>query len=165
MNTMLRTRCLPPLSKAGAILALASACAACGVVSPPVAPTAVPAPATAVPVAGVSRPGFDSRPIHTAPVTGDDRREIVLISVSIAPGASSPVHTHPGDCVGTVVDGQIELRITGREPRRVAAGEAFSNPGGTVHQFVNVGDKPVRLLTTLVVEKGKPRTLIQGESR
>ena len=43
------------------------------------------------------------------------------------------------------------------------AGEAFANARGTAHQFVNVGDKPVRLATTLVVDKGQPRTMTQAE--
>ena len=125
------------------------------------APTA--ASGTAVPAAGVSRPGFDSKPILTSPISGDDQKEIVVISVAIAPGGSSPPHTHPGDCVGTVVEGQIELRAVGKDPRQVSAGTAFANPRGTVHQFVNSSDKPARLLTTLVVEKGKPRTVMQTE--
>lgn len=125
-----------------------------------------PAPAasgTPVPAAGVSRPGFDSKPIYTAGVSGDELKEVVMISVAITPGASSPAHTHPGDCVGTVVDGQIELRALGKDARRVQTGEAFGNPRGTVHQFVNVGDKPVRMITTLVVDKGKPRTMMQPD--
>ena len=76
---------------------------------------------------------------------------------------SSPAHTHPGDCVGTVVDGQIELRALGKDVRRVQAGEAFGNTRGTVHQFVNTSDKPVRMVTTLVVVKGKPRTMMQPD--
>ena len=111
----------------------------------------------------MSRPGFDSKPIYTAGVSGDEQKEVVMISVAIAPGASSPPHTHPGDCVGTVVDGQIELRALGKDVRRVQAGEAFGNTRGTVHQFVNIGDKPVRMVTTLVVDKGKPRTMMQPD--
>lgn len=146
-----------------ATVALLAGCAA-----PVSAQTAAPAaasPGTAVPATGVSRPGFDSKPILTSPISGDEQKEIVVIAVAIAPGGSSPVHTHPGDCVGTVVEGQIELRAVGKDPRQVAAGTAFANPRGTVHQFVNASDKPARLLTTLVVEKGKPRTLIQDEPK
>jgi quercetin dioxygenase-like cupin family protein len=128
------------------------------------APAASVAPSgTPVPAAGVSRPGFDSKPIHVAALSDDEHKEVVMISVAIAPGGSSPAHTHPGDCVGTVVDGQIELRALGKDPRRVQAGDAFGNPRGTVHQFVNVGDKPVRMITTLVVDKGKPRTMMQPD--
>lgn len=148
-------------------VAAASVAFVAGCTSPVVAQTGAAAPAggAPVPAAGVSRPGFESKPILTSPISGDDQKEIVVISVAIAPGASSPVHTHPGDCVGTVVEGQIELRATGKDTRQVSAGTAFANPKGTVHQFVNTGDKPARLLTTLVVEKGKPRTIMQAETK
>jgi quercetin dioxygenase-like cupin family protein len=103
-------------------------------------------------------PGFASKPIHTSPITGDDAKEIVVISVSIEPGGYSPPHTHPGECAGVVIEGTVDLVAEGKDVRRVAAGEAFSNTRGTVHQFRNSGDKPVRMATTLVVDKGKPRT-------
>jgi quercetin dioxygenase-like cupin family protein len=103
--------------------------------------------------------GFKSQPILVSPITGIDDRELVLISVTLEPGASSPVHWHPGDCYATVIEGMIEVRFEGKEPRRLSAGEVQASLGKPVHQFVNVGDKPARLLTTLVVEKGKPRTV------
>ena len=103
--------------------------------------------------------GFKSQPILVSPITGIDDKELVLISVTLEPGASSPVHWHPGDCYATVIEGTIEVRFEGKEPRRLSAGEVQASLGKPVHQFVNVGDKPARLLTTLVVEKGKPRTV------
>lgn len=102
-------------------------------------------------------PLYASRPIIAAPVTGDDRKEMVLLSVAIQPAGAVPMHTHPGDCVGTVVDGAVELLVEGQPPRRVAAGEAYANPRGTVHGFRNVGDAAARLLNSLVVDKGVPR--------
>jgi len=90
-------------------------------------------------------PGFVSKPVLVSPITGDETKEIVVIAVTIAPGASSPAHTHPGDCIVTVSEGAVELRIEGKEPRRLAAGDAFVNPSGPVHQFTNVGATPAHL--------------------
>jgi quercetin dioxygenase-like cupin family protein len=100
---------------------------------------------------------YASRPIIAAPVTGDDKKEMVLLSVSIQPTGAVPMHTHPGDCVGSVVEGTVELLVEGQPPRRVVAGEAYSNLRGTVHGFRNIGDAPARLLNSLVVDKGAPR--------
>lgn len=100
---------------------------------------------------------FVSQPILAAPVTGDDKKEMVLMSVSIQPAGAVPMHTHPGDCVGTVVEGTVELLVEGQSPRRVASGEAYSNPRGVVHGFRNVGDTQAKLLNSLVVDKGAPR--------
>ncbi len=123
-----------------------------------------PAPASAA--AGTTAPGFVSRPIAFAPISGDDTKEAVLITATLAAGAATPVHTHPGDCIGTVVEGAIEMRIAGQPPKRYVAGEAYSSPRGTVHQLANVGEGPARFLNTLIVDKGKPRIQPQaGEAR
>ena len=103
-------------------------------------------------------PSFSSKPIHVSPITGDDKKELVLISVSIVPGGSVPMHTHPGDCIGSVVEGTVELLVDGQPPRRVSAGDAYNNLRGTVHGFRNVGDGQARLLNNLAADKGAPRT-------
>lgn len=108
-----------------------------------------PAPAT---------PSFSSKPVHVSPITGDDKKELVLNSVSIVPGGAVPMHTHPGDCLGSVIEGTVELLVDGQPPRRVPVGEAYNNLRGTVHGFRNVGDGQARLLNNLVVDKGVPRT-------
>jgi quercetin dioxygenase-like cupin family protein len=102
-------------------------------------------------------PAFAAKPLLQSTVGGDERKEAVVLSVTIAPGGSSGRHTHPGDCYGTVVEGDAELRIEGREPRRVSAGDAWHTTNGTVHELRNVGLDAVRAVNTLVVEKGKPR--------
>ena len=109
-------------------------------------------------------PGFTSKPILVAPISGVEAKELVLIAVTLEPGASSPPHTHPGDCFGSITEGAIELRVLGQEARRFAAGEAYANNGpGVPHQFTNIGSTPVRMLNTLVVEKGKPRTVVVAD--
>lgn len=100
---------------------------------------------------------YVSKPIMVSPVTGDDKKEVVLMSVAIQPSGAVPMHTHPGDCVGAVVEGTVELLVEGQAPRRVAAGEAYNNVRGTVHGFRNVGDTQAKLLNSLVVDKGAPR--------
>lgn len=105
-------------------------------------------------------PPFSSKPIHVSPLTGDDKKELVLIAVSIVPGGAVPMHTHPGDCVGSVIEGSVELIVDGQSPRRVVVGEAYNNLRGTVHGFRNVGEGPARLLNNLVADKGAPRTQV-----
>lgn len=109
--------------------------------------------------AQVTAPGFTAKPMLVTAVSGSEDKEITLINVTMEPGASSPRHTHPGDCYGAIVEGTVELIVDGQEPRRFSAGEAWHNPRGPVHSFRNVGDKPARLVNTLIVDKGKPRTV------
>lgn len=68
------------------------------------------------------------------------------------------MHTHPGDCIGSVVEGTVELLVEGQQPRLVSAGEAYNNLRGTVHGFRSVGGGHARLLNNLMADKGVPRT-------
>ncbi len=101
--------------------------------------------------------GFVAKPLLQSTVERDESKEAVMLAITIASAGSSGRHTHPGDCYGTVVEGTVELRVEGREPRRVSAGEAWHNPRGVIHELRNVGESPVRVVNTLVVDKGKPR--------
>jgi quercetin dioxygenase-like cupin family protein len=101
--------------------------------------------------------GFVARPMIQSTVESDASKEAAVLAIAIAPGGTSGRHTHPGDCYGTVVEGVVELRVEGREPRRVSAGEAWHNPRGAVHELRNVADAPARVVNTLVVDKGQPR--------
>jgi quercetin dioxygenase-like cupin family protein len=120
---------------------------------------------SAQPASAPAAPGFTSQAILVSPTTLDDRRELVLIAVSMAPDGAVPMHTHPGDCVGSVLEGTVELLVEGQAPRRVAAGEAYANLRGTVHGFRNIGERSARLLNSLVVDKGAARVQPAPASR
>jgi len=83
-------------------------------------------------------------------------REAVVARVEVAPGARAGRHTHPGDEISYVLEGQAELLIDGQPPRIVKAGESFVIPAGVVHDAHNAGDTPTKLVGVYVVEKGKP---------
>ena len=100
--------------------------------------------------------GLTAKPLLRSTVSGDDTKETIVALGELAPGGTTGRHTHPGDEYATVLEGAVELRMEGQPPRRVGAGEAYHNARGIVHETVNVGATPVRLLSTFVVEKGKP---------
>ena len=83
-------------------------------------------------------------------------REAVAARVEIAPGGVSGWHTHPGDEVSVVNEGEVVLMVAGQPTRKVAAGEGFVIPAGVVHNAKNEGSTPSRLVGVYVVEKGKP---------
>jgi quercetin dioxygenase-like cupin family protein len=82
--------------------------------------------------------------------------EAVVARIEVAPGGVAGWHTHPGDEIDYVLEGEGELLIAGQPPRRVAAGEAFVIPAGTVHNARNPGSVPIRLVGIYVVDKSKP---------
>jgi quercetin dioxygenase-like cupin family protein len=83
-------------------------------------------------------------------------REAVVARVEVAPGARAGRHTHPGDEISYVLEGQGELLIDGQPPRAIKAGETFIIPAGVVHDAHNSSDAPIKLVGVYVVEKGKP---------
>jgi quercetin dioxygenase-like cupin family protein len=83
-------------------------------------------------------------------------REAVVARVELDPGVAAGRHTHPGDEISYVTEGEGELRIDGEDPRRVKAGESFVIPAGTIHDAINVGGGPLKLIGVYVVDKGKP---------
>ena len=83
-------------------------------------------------------------------------REAVVARVEVAPGAKAGRHTHPGDEISYVLEGEATLLIDGQAPRTVKAGESFVIPAGVVHDAHNESSTPTRLIGVYVVEKGKP---------
>ena len=86
-------------------------------------------------------------------VTG---REAVVARVEVAPGIKAGRHTHPGDEISYVMEGEVTLLVDGQPPRKLKAGESFVIPAGIVHDAHNEGTEPTKLLGVYVVEKGKP---------
>lgn len=83
-------------------------------------------------------------------------REAVVARVEVAPGARAGRHTHPGDEISYILEGDADLLIDGQPPKKVKAGESFVIPAGVVHDAHNSSDKPIKLIGVYVVEKGKP---------
>ena len=83
-------------------------------------------------------------------------REAVVARVEVAAGAKAGRHTHPGDEISYVMDGEVTLLVDGQAPRILKAGESFVVPAGIVHDAHNDSAAPVKLLGVYVVEKGKP---------
>ena len=83
-------------------------------------------------------------------------REAVVARVEVAPGAKAGRHTHPGDEISYVMEGEATLLIDGQPPKQVKAGESFVIPAGVVHDAHNNSTAPIKLVGVYVVEKGKP---------
>jgi quercetin dioxygenase-like cupin family protein len=83
-------------------------------------------------------------------------REAVIARVEVAPGAKAGRHTHPGDEISYVLEGEALLLVDGQPPRTVKAGESFVIPAGVIHDAHNESSAPIKLVGVYVVEKGKP---------
>jgi len=84
------------------------------------------------------------------------QRHAVQVVAEFAPGVAAGKHTHPGEELGYVLEGTLQLEVVGQPARTLKAGDAFFIPAGTVHDGKNVGGGPAKVLATYIVEKGKP---------
>src|ERR1700674_3086087 len=83
-------------------------------------------------------------------------REAVIARVEIAPQASAGRHTHPGDEISYVTEGEGEILMEGHPALKVKAGDGFVIPGGVKHATKNPGPQPLRMIGVYVVDRGKP---------
>ncbi len=83
-------------------------------------------------------------------------REVVQVRVDIPSGTAFPKHSHPGEEVVYMIEGELEYTLEGKPPVTLKAGEVLFIPAGTVHAVKNVGSGNGAELATYIVEKGKP---------
>ena len=83
-------------------------------------------------------------------------REAIQVRVDLAPGVAFGKHTHPGEEVIYVLEGQLEYQIENKPPVTLKAGDVLFIPAGTVHSARNPGSVKGSELATYIVEKGKP---------
>lgn len=98
---------------------------------------------------------FKRTPLQKHDLTAHGR-EGVQVLAEFAPGAAAGKHTHPGEEMGYILEGTLQLEIQGKPPVTLNAGQAFFVPANTVHDGKNVGKGPLKVLATYIVEKGKP---------
>ena len=100
-------------------------------------------------------PGIQRTVVHKADVSVPGR-EAVIARVEIAPDARAGRHTHPGDEISYVLEGEGEILVDGQPARKVKPGDGFVIPAGAKHDAHNTGSVPLKLVGVYVVEKGKP---------
>ena len=83
-------------------------------------------------------------------------KHVVQARVEFEPGAGVGRHTHPGEEISVVLEGQLLLEVDGQPARTIKAGEAFLVPAGVIHAGKNNGSGKGVVLATYVVDKGKP---------
>ena len=81
--------------------------------------------------------------------------EVIVAVVDIEPNFKSGRHTHPGNVVGYVSEGEFFITLDGQSEKQLKVGKLILVPDGAVHDE-GTRDKPTKLFAVYVVEKGKP---------
>ena len=111
--------------------------------------------AAAVAWAQQPAPAFKRTVLQQADISVPGREAVTAVAEFPA-GAAAGRHTHPGEEIGYVLEGQVLLEQDGKPAVTLKAGQAFLIPAGTIHNATNTGSALARVLANYVVEKGKP---------
>jgi len=94
--------------------------------------------------------------LRRADLSGAPGMEVVLSIQEWKPGDEIAAHLHHGIEAGYFLEGGM-VQSPGQPPRAIASGQPIFNLRDAVHAgYKVVGDKPLKLLTVHVVDKGKP---------
>ena len=96
-------------------------------------------------------PGIDRTDLQQFELSAPGR-VMIQNRVVISPEAQPIRHKHPGEEIIYVLEGALEYRIDGSEPRTYTAGEALTVPAETAHSVHGNGTE----LATYIIESGKP---------
>src|SRR5204862_7753968 len=104
--------------------------------------------AALVAVAGIGtlaaqQPGFTRKLVQDQNLSEADRHAVQALA-EFVPGGAAGKHTHPGEELGYILEGTLELQIEGQPPRVLKAGDAFFVPAGVVHDGKHIGSVPAK---------------------
>jgi quercetin dioxygenase-like cupin family protein len=100
------------------------------------------------------QPAFKRTVLQTVElsITG---REAVTAKVELPAGVTAGRHTHPGEEIGYVLEGTVVIELEGVS-KTLKAGDVFAVPAGKVHNATNTSGAQATIVSTYVLEKGKP---------
>ena len=82
-----------------------------------------------------------------------------LVRVDLPVGAREGRHQHPGTLVALVEEGTLTLDYEGKPTMQYKVGDTFYVEPGKVHEGMNKGTVPVKLIASFVFPKDKPMTI------
>src|SRR5580704_18069117 len=89
-------------------------------------------------------------------------RDIVQVLTEIPVGVESGWHTHPGEEVGYIVAGTVEMAVHGRPTLTLQPGDGFLIPPRIPHNARDLGPGTGHMLSTYIVEAGQPLASLTG---
>jgi quercetin dioxygenase-like cupin family protein len=91
-------------------------------------------------------------------LTENPGREVLMITVEHAPGASSPIHRHNAHAFVYVLEGSVVMQVKGGQQVTLTPGQTFYEGPDDVHVVDRnaSGTKPAKFLVFLIKDKGAP---------
>ena len=86
-------------------------------------------------------------------------REILQVLTEIPGGTETGWGIHPGEKVGFILAGTVQMMIQGQPTLTLHAGDGFFIPSRTPHNALDTGPEDGRMLSTFIVEVGQPLSI------
>lgn len=95
-------------------------------------------------------------PLLTKDLPNIPGKEVTMLTVEYAPGASSAPHRHNAHTFVYILEGSMVMQVKGGEPLTLSAGQTFYESPDDVHTVSkNASDtKPAKLLVFFLKDKG-----------
>jgi quercetin dioxygenase-like cupin family protein len=132
--------------KIGSVVAVVIACSAWGLRAQ--APAAAPAGPTVV------RTVLNQQDL---PMAGGYAAALVRVDLPV--GAREGRHQHPGTLIAHVVEGVLTLDYEGKPTMEYKVGDTFFVEPMKIHEGMNKGTVPTKLIASFVFPKDKPMTI------
>ena len=98
------------------------------------------------------------RALMSKDLAGTAGREVAMVTVDYAPGASTPPHTHHAQAMLYVLEGSIVMQLKGAAPVTLTAGQTFYEGPDDIHVVSRNASQTARAryVVFLVKDKGAP---------
>ncbi|NTW83613.1 MAG: cupin domain-containing protein [Chlorobiaceae bacterium] len=87
------------------------------------------------------------------------RPEVTVLDIILPPGGSTGWHKHPVPVYAYVQEGTITVKLDKGNSFTFSKGDAFVEVMNTVHNGINMGDVPVRLIVFYTGEEKGPNVI------
>lgn len=81
-----------------------------------------------------------------------------LVLVGIPPGGREGRHTHPGSVIIYVEEGTLTFDYEGKPTATYNPGDSLYVEPDKIHEGINKGNTPVKVIATFLLKKGVPMT-------
>ncbi|AIF47969.1 cupin domain-containing protein [Dyella japonica] len=98
------------------------------------------------------------QPLMKQPLPDVPGKDVMMATVTLAPGQDAAPHLHPGSIVAYVLDGEVVSQLEGQRPKTYAKGESWYEPPRAHHLVTRNPSraKPATLLVWAIVAPQDP---------
>ena len=108
-----------------------------------------------------------ARPLMRRALIGMPGKEVVVTTIEVAPGESSPPHRHYAQVFVYMLQGRMIMQVKGGPRMTLGPGQTFYESPSDIHTVgANASPtKPAKFLVFMIKDKGRPGTVLVGAQR